>query len=195
MTQRRVDEVRAWLQTHPSLAELREAYPAEWETVERDIAAVVRAGDIDSAKTYILELSKTRAAPRAERRARGHQDLLSQEIRRQMATAAMRQWALSAATGVTEGRLRFNLLNGYVAQKLLFKQDLERKPVSLLWFRLLWPLLWQRRFLMPLVGPKGIYCFYSRRLIRRLAVMIGDRTASRSPQATGRSRGSSPVKA
>jgi hypothetical protein len=42
-------------------------------------------------------------------------------------------------------------------------------------FRLVWPLLWQRRFLMPLVGPKGIYCFYSKPLIRKLADMIGDR--------------------
>jgi hypothetical protein len=30
---------------------------------------------------------------------------------------------------------------------------------------------------MPLVEPKGIYCFYSRRLIKELATMIGDRKA------------------
>jgi hypothetical protein len=44
-------------------------------------------------------------------------------------------------------------------------------------FRALWPLLWQRRLLMPLVGPRGIYCFYSKPLIRRLADMIGERPA------------------
>jgi hypothetical protein len=71
--------------------------------------------------------------------------------------------------------MRFNLLNGYLAQRLLFRRDLERKPVSLFWFRLLWPLLWQRRRLMPLVSAKGIYCFYSRRLIEELAALIGDR--------------------
>jgi hypothetical protein len=91
-----------------------------------------------------------------------------------MAVAAVKQLSLSAATGVTEGRLRFNLVNGWVAQKLLFEQGLRRKPVSLAWFRVTWPLVWQRRFLMPLVGPKGIYCFYSRQLIRKLAAMIGD---------------------
>ena len=79
-----------------------------------------------------------------------------------MAVAAVKQLSLSAATGVTEGRLRFNLVNGWVAQKLLFEHGLRRKPVSLFWFRLIWPLVWQRRFLMPLVGPQGIYCFYSR---------------------------------
>jgi hypothetical protein len=49
--------------------------------------------------------------------------------------------------------------------------------VSLPSFQPVWPLLWQRRFLMPLVGPRGIYCFYSKPLIRRLAEMIGDRPA------------------
>lgn len=93
-----------------------------------------------------------------------------------MRAAALKQLCFSAATGVTAGRVRFNLLNGYVAQRLLFAGGLERKPVSLAWFRLLWPLLWQRRLLMPLVGPKGIYCFYSRKLIRALASQIGDRS-------------------
>jgi hypothetical protein len=73
--------------------------------------------------------------------------------------------------------VRFNLVNGWVAQRLLFEHGLRRKPVSMPAFRLLWPLLWQRRFLMPLVGPNGIYCFYSKPLIRRLAEMIGGRRA------------------
>jgi hypothetical protein len=92
-----------------------------------------------------------------------------------MAAAAMKKLTLAAATGVTKGRVRFNLINGWLGQKLLFAHDLERKPVSLLWFRLIWPLVWQRRRLMPLVQPKGIYCFYSRRLIRELAGLIDGR--------------------
>jgi hypothetical protein len=108
---------------------------------------------------------------------RGLDAALAQEIRRQMAAAAIKQLSLSAATGVHEGRVRFNLVNGWVAQRLLFERGLRRKPVSMPAFRLLWPVLWQRRFLMPLVGPKGIYCFYSRPLIRRLAALIGERRA------------------
>ena len=72
--------------------------------------------------------------------------------------------------------MRFNLVNGWVAQKLLFKRDLVRKPVKLGRFRALWPLLWQRRFLMPLVEPKGIYCFYSSKLVRELAKLIDGRS-------------------
>jgi hypothetical protein len=74
-----------------------------------------------------------------------------------------------------EGTIRFSLGNGLVAQRLLFDGGLRRKPVSMRWFRLLWPLVWQRRRLMPLVSGKGIYCFYSRELVTALAAMIGDR--------------------
>jgi hypothetical protein len=35
----------------------------------------------------------------------------------------------------------------------------------------------QKRFLMPLVEPRGIYCFHSGALVRRLAELIGDRPA------------------
>jgi hypothetical protein len=144
-----------------SLTELQEAYPAEWAIVQRQLAEIVPRGDLGEITSYVVSLSRG-ARP-------------SDRIRHQMAVAAVKQLSLSAATGVTEGRLRFNLVNGWVAQKLLFERGLRRKPVSLLRFRLIWPLVWQRRFLMPLVGPKGIYCFYSRRLIRDLAAMIGER--------------------
>ena len=33
----------------------------------------------------------------------------------------------------------------------------------------------QKRYLMPLVEPRGIYCFYSEPLVARLAALIGDR--------------------
>ena len=48
-----------------------------------------------------------------------------------MAAAAIKQLSLSAATGVNEGRVRFNLVNGWIAQKLLFEDGLRRKPVSM----------------------------------------------------------------
>jgi hypothetical protein len=166
-------DVRAWLQREPPLAELREAYPAEWEIVEAELSEAASRGPVALA-TYAAELS----APLPLIAGHAHAQeaaVLSGQIRRAMAEAALSTLCLAAATGITTGRVRFNLINGYVAQRLLFAHDLERKPVSLFWFRLLWPLLWQRRLLMPLVQPKGIYCFYSRTLIRELAALIGDR--------------------
>jgi hypothetical protein len=166
------DEVRAWLRERPSVAELRAAYPREWASVQDDLAPILAAGDLDALKRYVLKLSGVSTAGRARA---GRDAALSTLVRRQIASETLTQVALGAAAGAPRKRARFNLLNGWVAQRLLFARDLERKPVSMFWFRACWPLLWQRKMLMPLVGPKGIYCFYSRRLIDRLAAMIGDR--------------------
>jgi len=162
----------AWLQTSPLLSELCAAYPEEWETVQNQLAEVLGHGNPEELVSYLKRLShkgtisvkmKTGALP------------VREMVRYQMAHAAVRQHCVSVASGVESGKVRFNLLNGLIAQKLLFSHDLERKPVSLFWFRLIWPLIWQKRFLMPLVQPKGIYCFYSQQLIEELSRIIGKR--------------------
>jgi len=146
-----------------SLKEMREAHPEDWAKVQKEIADVVNTGDIDDLKAYVQRVSQGRGRS---------------EIQRAMAVEALRKVCVSAATGVTRGKVRFNLVNGWLAQKLLFRgKGLQRKPVSLGAFALVWPLLTQKRFLMPLVEPKGIYCFYSRRLVNELAKEIGDRKA------------------
>ncbi|WP_053227647.1 hypothetical protein [Solirubrobacter soli] len=167
MSTRRPDDVRAWLAGEPSLDALKEAFPEDWSTVQHDLAAVVPRGP----RALGEYVQSTSAANRRERRGRdAHSD-----VRHRMAVLAARSLSLAAATGVTDGHVRLNRINGTIAQWLLFEQGLVRKPVALRRFRLLWPLLWQRRFLMPLVAPKGIYCFYSKPLIERMAALIGDR--------------------
>jgi hypothetical protein len=101
--------------------------------------------------------------------------LVEQFVRTRMALLSIKQHLVAEATGIEKGKVRFNLLNGYIAQKLLFSDGLKRKPTSIFWFRLIWPLLPQRRLLMPLVQPEGIYCFYSRRLIDELIGLIASR--------------------
>ncbi|MBS4099188.1 MAG: hypothetical protein KGZ83_20450 [Sulfuricella sp.] len=169
-----------WLHTLPDLGELCAAYPKEWETVQGELAAIFEQGKPEDLKAY-LDRSVSQAAALARVSQRKHGDskaaqaALAQYVRNRMAHLVVGKRCLAAATGVTKGKVRFNFLNGFIAQKLLFSRDLERKPVSLGWFRLLWPLLWQRKMLMPLVQPKGIYCFYSRSLVDKLAEMIGSR--------------------
>jgi hypothetical protein len=165
-------EARAWLEQQPSLIELQKAYPQEWAVVQRELAEIVPRGNVHELTAYVRQIGASGRKP-----VRGLDPALGADIRRQMATAAIKQLSLSAATGVHEGRVRFNFVNGWVAQKLLFESGLRRKPVSLGAFRIVWPLLWQRKFLMPLVGPQGIYCFYSKPLVKRLVEMIDGRPA------------------
>jgi hypothetical protein len=110
-----------------------------------------------------------------ERQGKAFERHVDAQIRQRMVDLAVRRYALSLATGVRRGKVRFNLVNGLIAQQLFFKQGFERKPVALRWFRCIWPLLWQRRLLIPLVEQRGIYCFYSRELIAELASLIGQR--------------------
>jgi len=158
---------RAWLRSEPPLKELQERYPDEWDEVLQKLTLLFQQGKSAVITAYLQQLSRKSAADK--------NGDLRHAVRYQMARAAVRQHYISVASGVESGTVRFNLLNGLVAQRLLFAHDLVRKPVSMFWFRLLWPLLWQRRFLMPLVQPKGIYCFYSRQLVDRLADIIGNR--------------------
>src|SRR3954452_9088435 len=155
---RRPQEVRAWLDSEPTLQELQEAYPSDWEAVQRKLAELVPTGDHAQLARYIDS---------------------QRDVRRAMALAAVKQLALQAATGAKAGeRVRFNLVNGKLLQRLLFEGDgFRRKPVSMRAFKRTWPLISQRKLLMPLVANKGIYCFYSKPLVERLAELIGDRRA------------------
>jgi hypothetical protein len=171
MTSRRrpAAQQRAWLEGDPPLAEVREQFPAEWAQVQRELAQVVDAGDVEAIKAYASRIARPA-------RVRDEREAVSALARQRLAAGALKQMGVAAATGVTEGRLRFGLVSGWLTQRLLFAGGgLERKPASMAAFRIVWPLVRQKRFLMPLVEPRGIYCFYSRPLVRRLAELVGDR--------------------
>lgn len=170
--QRTAGSVQQWLAKDPSLEELQARFPTLWEPVSREIADVLSRQDYDALTAMTVAASQP--ASRARPTSKQAQDALLQgEVRRRMTAAALAQARFSLATGVTDGPVRFNRFNGGVLQRLLFANDLERKAVSRFWFRLWWPLLSQRRFLMALVQPKGIYCFYTKQLIEALTELIG----------------------
>ena len=172
---RRSADTVEWLRGNPSLEDLAEAYPDVWAQAQHDVAQVLDRDDANEIKAYITQASQPEN--RLPGRTRSLADRLHHEIRRQMTVHLLKQAILSASTGVRAGRVRFNLVAGHLAQRLLFRQGLERKPVSLAAFRMIWPLLrGQRRLLMPLVQPQGIWCFYSRPLITRLAELAGNRS-------------------
>jgi hypothetical protein len=178
------ESTRAWLRTGPTLTELKARYPGEWETVSGDLAQIFASGKPEQLQTYLVGLAKPHAMPAKSSgwpkppppKQKGSEALvLAKMIRHRMAHLALKGYLLSAAMGGKHGKIRFNWFNGFIAQKLLFARKLERKPVSPFWFRLFWPLVWQKALLMPLVEAKGIYCFYSQSLIKALATLIGAR--------------------
>jgi hypothetical protein len=171
---RRLQDVQEWLRGKPSLAEVRRDYPAEWEQVRREVAVLQGSQDPQRLKDHLAALVRTPVETPGRRRP--EREVISAQVHRYLAVALLDQAYLSATTGVMSGKIRLGLVGGFLAQRLLFVRELERRPVSLFWFRVVWPLVRSRRTLMPLVRQKGIYCFYSRALIRRLADLIGDRS-------------------
>lgn len=173
-------DILKWLQTNPTLDELGAKFPELREAVRLELAELVSDGTSIGVPDYLKRMSQTERLleKRYQSRrndAKAAMALAQQAVRTRMAHLALKQHLISEATGIAKGKVRFNLINGYLAQKLLFAEDLVRKPVSLFWFRLMWPLIWQKRLLMPLIQPKGIYCFYSRQLIHELAGLLGTR--------------------
>lgn len=99
-----------------------------------------------------------------------------------MTCLVIKQYSFSVATGVAKGKIRFDVINGYLAQQLLFAKGLERKMTSFVLVSLnLAPDLAQK-IADAQVESRGIYCFYSKELVEveALAAIIG----SRSWQAT-----------
>jgi hypothetical protein len=169
-----------WLNSRPSLDQLMERYPAEWEMTGRELVSAMEDGRAERLSDYARK-AKSEWDFWKSRIKRSHgnpaaiEAALPHLIRNRMALLALEKCHLAAATGTKSGKIRFNLVNGLLIQKLLFSSRLARKPASLWWFRLCWPLITQKRILMPLVQPKGIYCFYTSHLIQELAGLIGRR--------------------
>ena len=166
-------QLRTWLKRKPGLDELCARFPQEWAAVQSELAAIIDRGIASDLRDYLERLASA-----GDGRQREFRPDLTATVRSLMAHEAVKKLCLSmlaSKSGAKAGKLRFNWFNGYIAQRLLFAHDLVRKPVSMRWFRLLWPLLWQRKRLMPLVQSRGIYCFYSRSLILALATLIAGR--------------------
>lgn len=165
----------AWLAERPSLEALKGRYPKWWEETGTELLEVLGERRLGVVAEHLSRIRSIEASAlgRLAGRASGHNDAMKDLVKTRMAVLAMEQLLAGAVLGKDTGPLRFNRWNGFILQKLLFRRGLERKPVSLFWFRFWWPLLPQRRFLMPLVQPKGIYCFFSTSLVKGLAKKIG----------------------
>lgn len=167
-----------------TLAELQERFPKEWQAVGAKLVAVTETRRPEALATWVTNagagarpwrarLRKNRANVRDLAIALPH--LAAARMVMLAVQQVLQAAAAQVATGKAEGRVRFGLWSGMLIQRLMFARGLQRKPVSMTAFRLLWPLIPQRRLLMPLVQPQGIYCFYTSDVISALAQLVGRR--------------------
>lgn len=166
-------ELRLWLRGSPDLDALRREFPVVWAELQAEVAR--RAGAEQDSEAVAAYLRRVACPPRrmAGRQA-PRQLALAELVRQAMVLEMLRTTALARASGV-DGVIRLNRWNAWWAQPLFFRVGLQRKAVSLLRFRLTWPLLTQRRRLMPLLMSRGVYCFFTTGFVRRLRNEIGGR--------------------
>jgi hypothetical protein len=169
-----------WIYKGASLQELIDGYPEIWQSVGPELVGALEYNRSKTFKDFAVKAKSDEDTWLNRIRKSRHnikviESAIPHLIRSRMAILAMDKCYQSAAVGKTSGKFRFNLINGYIIQKLLFSHSLTRKPVSIKRFRFWWRLTGQKRLLMPLVQPKGIYCFYSRELIEELYKLIGFR--------------------
>jgi len=155
-------------------------HPEAWRRVGEGLTAALATGRAEAVEAFVRRVRAEAEAWRARVAASGGnprvlEGALPHLAAERMAVLAVKKTAQAAAVGKVEGTYRLSRWSGTLVQKLLFARGLERKPVSLRAFRLVWPLVRQRRLVMPLVQPRGIYCFYSRELVAALARLVGDR--------------------
>lgn len=162
------------------LEELRQRHPGEWGAVSEGLLAALATGRPERLAGWLRGVRAEAAHWRGRLAASGANPQVAAGaegplLRERMARLALEKTALAAAAREAGGTARFGLWSGMLVQQLLFARGLERKPVSMRAFRLVWPLVGQRRLLMPLVQPRGIYCFFSAELVRELAALVGRR--------------------
>ena len=171
-----VDDAQ-WLNTNPRLEELIERFPHLLEEALRELTTAAATGHVEevnavvaraksNAEIWNKRVAKSRNNPKVVEAAVQH------VARSKMLLLALDRCHLAAGAGKISGKARFTIVNGLILQQLLFRRNLARKPASLRLFKLCWPLITQKRLLMPLVQRKGIYCFYSKELLARLEESI-----------------------
>jgi hypothetical protein len=169
-----------------TLEDLQRRFPSEWTVVGEALVAAAQTKRPEAVAAF-MQRFQSAAKPWQARVARPRPSAADLKAamphlaKARMARLAAQQMVQAVAARVATGRkddgpLRFGRYSGWMIQRLLFERGLTRKLVSMDTFRWLWPLIPQRRLLMPLVTPRGIYCFYSRELVLALADLIGDRT-------------------
>ncbi|MCC6933740.1 MAG: SAM-dependent methyltransferase [Deltaproteobacteria bacterium] len=174
-------EFLEWLKTNPRLEQLIEVFPKQWEEASQEFQAAAQTGKARNLDKAAIRANKTAQMWISRVQKSGNNPpvitaAIPQIVHSRMIILTLDRGYLASAAGKATGKVRFNIFNGFIIQKLLFSHNLIRKPASLRWVKIFWPFLTQRKLLLPLVKDKGIYCFYSRELIAQLAALIGDQS-------------------
>jgi len=88
---------------------------------------------------------------------------------------ALESWLRAALAGSTSAKVELGKRDLFLAQRLFFTRDHGRRAVSMRAFNFWWRFIQSKGGVISLLQGMGIYCVYSRDLIRKLSAMIDGR--------------------
>ena len=170
---REISQTMKWLDTNPPLELLREKYPSDWEVVEHELAGAVQSKDHARLNGLLrpLDTAPLPLRQRSNPSKKEIQEIVGKLVRQRMSRIAIEHFLKASLTDGKSRHLgRWDL---FIFRHLFFARNFSRKLVSNSLFRFLWPMVKHPNLLMPLAESHGIYCFYSKKLIKELATLIG----------------------
>lgn len=158
-----------WLDTKPDLDALRQKFPEEWKHVEMELGQAIESKDHLRLHTLMRPIDIDRIKSNMHLKPGDAVQMAKKMVRQRMAAIAIQEFLRHS---IADGDLPIGWLDMLIFRRLFFTNGFRRKIVSNTAFNMLWPLVRRRHALMPLAEQHGIYCFYSREMIRRLARTI-----------------------
>lgn len=166
------------ISTNKNLNELIRQFPNEWNQVRAEVIPLIENPDPEKLKNFASQATLTTSYWRQRiQKSQSHPNLTKEAKKRiiqsQMKSLALDQFYQTLLRSKIEGKKPLSFKNRWIANQLFFARGLERKPASLLLSKWLWPWMSQKGKFLSLVNEAGIYCFYSKALVRELAQQIG----------------------
>lgn len=161
-------------------------YPLLWKQVSEEVLTVIGTRSVPAINQFMKELHGNEAQWRrrldkSQRNNRVMQTAIPECIKVRLAFLALEKF-YGAMTQLSDHKRNPIVSKSdtkcmrIIIDYLFFDANGQRKLVSSLMFKLLWPFVTQKGHFLGQIQPRGIYCFFSSRLIRDLTRVIAGRS-------------------
>ncbi len=158
-----------------TLAEYRRHFPQQVSAAKQQAMSLFKAGNLDALHTLVkqaqLTIKQWQSAGKSPRK-----DKSSQVINAKITLLVIETYCRAALAKTSSGgEVTLSSWDQWLAQRLFFTRDHQRRLPPAWLFRAGWALLRNKTAVMSAVQGQGIYCVYSTDLGRELQRIIGAR--------------------
>ncbi len=164
------------------LNELIQKFPHAWESVKAEILPAMENKNFDDLKASEVKAHAVlKSWDKRIKQSHNNPQILAlanlPRVESRMKILCIQDIYETLLRRSIEGDKPLSFKNRWISNFLFFVTDLKRKPVSLNFFKCLWPFVSQKGRVLSLVNEVGIYGFFSSKFIDELIKLIGVETA------------------